>query len=219
MFFFFNNILYYFNKFIFLLTVFFKSFLIEIQDLMQNQIILRNDEIVLLYEKLKLLNSALTKGEFFYNERIEDIRVLKLEVKKLRREKSVLSTEAKINMDLRKEILDLKNQAIVNDTKMKVLEDELSNPLNIHRWRKLSGSDPESYELILKIQTLQRLLIKKTEDLIQKEQELKDKDILYEKLKKILQRQPGIKTMEQLRYYRDSLKSKINESKVIFFFN
>jgi len=187
--------------------------IVKERDLMQNQIILRNDEIVLLYEKLKLLNSALTKGEFFYNERIEDIRVLKLEVKKLRREKSVLSTEAKINMDLRKEILDLKNQAIVNDTKMKVLEDELSNPLNIHRWRKLSGSDPESYELILKIQTLQRLLIKKTEDLIQKEQELKDKDILYEKLKKILQRQPGIKTMEQLRYYRDSLKSKINESK------
>jgi len=187
--------------------------LVKEKNLMQNQIILRNDEITLLYEKLKLQNSTLTKGEFFYNERIEDIRVLKLEVKKLRREKSLLSIEANSSEKLRKVIHNLQNEAIINSTKIKVLEDELETPLNIHRWRKLSGSDPESFDLILKIQSLQKRLLRKTEELIGKEQELQEKNKMYEKLKKILERQPGVKTMEQLRYYRESLRSKINESK------
>lgn len=36
--------------------------------------------------------------------------------------------------------------------------------MNIHRWRKLEGSDPSTYEMIQKIQTLQKRLIAKTEE-------------------------------------------------------
>ena len=42
-------------------------------------------------------------------------------------------------------------------TKCRALAEELENPLNIHRWRKLEGSDPASFELIQKVQALQRL--------------------------------------------------------------
>jgi hypothetical protein len=38
---------------------------------------------------------------------------------------------------------------------VKALSEELENPMNVHRWRKLEGSDPKRYELIQKIQTLQ----------------------------------------------------------------
>ena len=37
--------------------------------------------------------------------------------------------------------------------------------MNVHRWRKLEGSDPASYELIQKVQALQKRLIEKTEDI------------------------------------------------------
>lgn len=47
-------------------------------------------------------------------------------------------------------------------TKVKALSEELENPLNVHRWRKLEGSDPSTYEMIHKIQTLQKRLIAKT---------------------------------------------------------
>lgn len=47
---------------------------------------------------------------------------------------------------------------------MKALQDELENPLNVHRWRKLEATDQETFERILKIQTLQRRLIAKTEE-------------------------------------------------------
>jgi hypothetical protein len=44
---------------------------------------------------------------------------------------------------------------------VKALSEELENPMNVHRWRKLEGSDPATYEMIQKIQTLQKRLIAK----------------------------------------------------------
>ncbi len=49
-------------------------------------------------------------------------------------------------------------------SQVKALSEELENPLNVHRWRKLEGSDPSTYEMIQKIQTLQKRLIAKTEE-------------------------------------------------------
>ena len=57
---------------------------------MGTQLIRRNDELALLYEKIKIQQSTLNKGEIQYRQRLEDIRLLKLEVKKLRREKNIL---------------------------------------------------------------------------------------------------------------------------------
>lgn len=37
------------------------------------------------------------------------------------------------------------------------------------RWRKLEGSDPSTYEMIQKIQTLQKRLISKTEEAVEKD--------------------------------------------------
>lgn len=39
----------------------------------------------------------------------------------------------------------------------------------VHRWRKLEGSDPVTYEMIQKIQTLQKRLIGKTEEVVEKD--------------------------------------------------
>lgn len=55
-------------------------------------------------------------------------------------------------------------QVCCNVLKVKALSEELENPLNVHRWRKLEGSDPQAYEMILKIQTLQKRLILKSEE-------------------------------------------------------
>ena len=36
--------------------------------------------------------------------------------------------------------------------------------MNIHRWRKLEGNDPSTYEMIQKIHVIQKKLIAKTEE-------------------------------------------------------
>jgi FtsZ-binding cell division protein ZapB len=57
------------------------------------QLVRRNDELALLYEKIKIQQSTLNKGEIQYKSRVEDIRILKLEIKRLRREKKILNTK------------------------------------------------------------------------------------------------------------------------------
>ena len=94
------------------------------RDILGTQLIRRNDELALLYEKIKIQQSTLAKGEAHdahthvnttsivnptvltagenqYMSRLEDIRVLKLEVKKLRRERNILSCSVANIEDLR----------------------------------------------------------------------------------------------------------------------
>ena len=54
------------------------------RDILGTQLVRRNDELALLYEKIRIQESTLSKGEQQYRERIKDIGLLKLEIKKLR---------------------------------------------------------------------------------------------------------------------------------------
>ena len=64
--------------------------MISERDILGTQLVRRNDEVALLYEKIKIQQSTLHKGEAQYNQRLEDVRVLKLEIRKLRRERVLL---------------------------------------------------------------------------------------------------------------------------------
>lgn len=84
----------------------------------------------------------------------------------------------------RRELYHVQRELLRERTRCKALEEELENPMNIHRWRKLEvnsrvccpavsdryklnysqGSDPSTYEMVQKIHTLQRKLIQKTEE-------------------------------------------------------
>ena len=55
----------------------------------------------MLYEKIKIQQSTLSKGEVQYAQRLEDIRILKLEVKKMRRERTILSKSVANIEDIR----------------------------------------------------------------------------------------------------------------------
>ena len=57
-----------------------------------------------------------------YRERQEDIRVLKLEIKTLRREKAILQTETQNVEGLRNEIFRVQRELLKERTRVKVLE-------------------------------------------------------------------------------------------------
>ncbi|KAL2915303.1 hypothetical protein HK105_205168 [Polyrhizophydium stewartii] len=188
---------------------------VQERDILGTQLIRRNDELSLLYEKIKIQTSTLNKGEIQYRERLEDIRVLRLEIKRLRREKAILQTETQNVDSLRNEIFRLQRDVLRERTRVKVLEEELESPMNIHRWRKLAGSDPSTYELVTKIQTLQKRLIAKTEEVVEKELVIQQKEKLYKEVKEVLQRQPGPEVVEELRVVRDAVKTKMRECKAL----
>merc|ERR1719405_278573 len=53
------------------------------RNILGTQLIRRNDELSLLYEKIKIQKSTLDKGETQYKDRLDEIRALKLQVSKL----------------------------------------------------------------------------------------------------------------------------------------
>ena len=183
------------------------------RDILGTQLIRRNDELALLYEKLKIQMSTLRKGEAQYAARVQDVRVLRLKVRDMQRELTISKGSSNQLDDLRRELIAAQRELLQEKTKVKALSEELENPMNVHRWRKLEGSDPATYEMIQKIQTLQKRLIAKTEEVVEKDLLIHEKEKLYLELKNILARQPGPEVAEQLSVYQSSLRNKTRQMK------
>jgi len=64
------------------------------------------------------------------------------------------------------------------------------------------------------LQALQKRLIQKTEEVVEKELLIQEKEKLYMELKHILARQPGPEVAEQLRIYQETLRGKTKQMKV-----
>merc|ERR1712100_942646 len=178
------------------------------RDILGTQLIRRNDELALLYEKIKIQQSTLQKGEIQYKERLEELRTLRIKIASCKREMHLLSQGVKNNDDLKKEVYQLQRELLQERTKVKALSEELENPMNVHRWRKLEGSDPATYEMIQKVKTLQKRLIAKTEEEVEKDLLIQEKEKLYHELKSILASQPGPEVAESVAQYQQSLKEK-----------
>ena len=321
------------------------------RDIRGTQLIRRNDELALLYEKIKIQRAAISQGEIAYRERLEDLRVLRLRENGLRRELHIQRSQASALDGLRAEVYTLQRELLQDRTKVKALSEELENPDNTHRWcadgsrsqpqhtaavlscplcssepqhtvaalncplcssepqhtvaalncplcssepqhtvaalsrcpasspqptpftaalslhvlahvpcscplltslahvpcscplltslahvpcscplltsracdplppscrrRKLEGSDPGTYEMVQKIQALQKRLIAKTEEVVEKDLLIQEKDKLYVELKNILARQPGPEVAEQLSIYQQGLRDKTKAMKAM----
>jgi chromosome segregation ATPase len=177
------------------------------RDILGTQLIRRNEEIAKLYEKLNIENSALKKGAVQYAEKVGEIIELRKNVVDLSQKLMSISKEASKITDLKKKMQTLERNLLEERTKEKALAEELENPMNVHRWRKLEGSDPVAYEMILKTQTLQKRLNQKTQEVKDKECFIKEKDKLHAEVKKILERQPGPEISQQLEAHQARLES------------
>jgi myosin heavy subunit len=188
---------------------------IQERDVLAAQIVRRNDELAIVYEKIKLLQGTLSKGETEYTERLEDIKQLKSETKKLREECALLERDCAAHDGLKTEVIQLQREIITEKLRVKALEDELQNPVNIHRWRKLEGTDPESFELIKKVHNLQRRLITKTEEVVEKEMAISQREKMYKQLKEVLARQPGPEVVDRVTTYQVAIREKTNQLKAM----
>jgi len=181
------------------------------RDILGTQLIRRNEELALLYEKIKIQQSTLQKGEIQFKERVDEIAAFKNNIRKLKRELHVAQNQV-VNIEaLKKEIHHLNKELLQEQSKCKALQEELENPMNVHRWRKLEGSDPATYEMIQKVKMLQKRLIAKTEEVVEKDMLIQEKEKLYVQLKNILARQPGPEVAEQLAWYSQNLKEKTKQ--------
>ena len=115
------------------------------------QLIRRNDELALLYEKIKLQFSRLQTGEVAFKNLEDEIRNLRIHHKATRRESERNKQKGNTVDGIKRKIYTVQRELLHERTKVKALSEELENPMNLQRWRKLGGADPAIGELILKV--------------------------------------------------------------------
>lgn len=189
--------------------------LVNERDMVGMQLIRRNDEVALLHEKIDIMESTLQKGAAQYRARVEDTRVLNLMIGDLRRELGTAKSAAGRVDALNRQLVQLQRELMAERTKTKALAEELENPMNVHRWRRLEGSDPSTYELVHKVQTLQKRLIKKTQDAVEKEVAIQEKERLYAELKELLTRQPGPEMAQRLAAFQKALRERTRQMRAM----
>merc|ERR1719440_398813 len=183
------------------------------RDILQTQLIRRSDELKGLFEKIKLQQSTLKKGEIQFRERAQNVGALRDKIVALKHELGGAAVTVAHVGSLRKEIHVLNRELAVEQIKVTALNVELGNPMNVHRWRKLEGTDPTTITMLKKVKTLQKKLIMKTEEVLERDALIAEKEKLYVHLKGILARQPGPDVAEQLALYADNLKDKTAQMK------
>lgn len=185
------------------------------RDILGTQLIRRNDELGLLYEKVKILQRTLQQGEVAYKQLVEESRGLAIKEAALKRELLIEEQQVANLEDLKKEAKNLQMDLLSERTKVKALSEELENPMNVHRWRKLEGGDPAQHEMVQKVTTLQRRLIAKTEELVEKEIAIEEKTKLYLNLQSMLDKQPASEVVEEVGKQQQALKEKTKQMKAM----
>lgn len=177
------------------------------RDVLGSSLIRRNDELALLYEKIKILHNNRLRGEIQYNAKLDDIRILKIKVRELQKRSS---DQAGLE-DLSRKFLLVQKELMREKLKGKALSDELENPINVHRWHMLEGSDPEAYDMIQKMQILQKRLLQTTEEVMVKNSIIQEQERQQMKLKKALARRPGPEIVEQLHNVQQDVIKKVKQ--------
>ncbi|XP_313461.5 cilia- and flagella-associated protein 58 [Anopheles gambiae] len=185
------------------------------KDLVKVQLTQRVEEINNLTEKLNMLNMALDRGENQYRDRLDDIRLLKIEISNLRSQRNLLTRGLANTADMRQEVLQLNRVLNQERVKARALEDEMLTPMNVHRWRKLSGKDPEKMDLIVKVQTLQRRVLYQSVTVSEQEKTLQQSGKMYDALKEVVEKLPSHKVKERLSATQRALTARTKKLKAL----
>lgn len=147
------------------------------------QLIDRNDELCILYERSNQQQEALRKGELELIRREEELRLVKIQTEELKRHYVVAAMklpELDVN---RRKIQELEEQLSQERKKTDDASSNLEDPQNLERWRPLEGVDPDLEQLAAKIQVLESRLDSKREQQLEKELVLEEVTALTEKLR------------------------------------
>lgn len=181
------------------------------RNLLIGQVVKRNYELGVMYDRIKLQRSNLRIGERNYATVMEGLAQWRRQLVELVGDQNQTITALSGVDELRYKVVQLERELLSMQSKNRALMDELVNPMNVHRWRILESSDPKRFEKILSIQSLQKQLVGKADEVTEADLMIQEKEKIYLELKKIITRQPGPEVEEQLLVYQQTLKDKCKQ--------
>ena len=184
-------------------------------EILSSQLTQRNHELGLVYAKIKAHWSILQRGESYYAEKATELRLLTKHVQDRQRKRHDSAVQMISIKDLQQTHLNLERKLLHERHKNKALRDKLERPINVHRWRILESSDPQRFEMLKAIHNLQKQIVLKTAEILEKDSLIQNKERAYIKLKKLLSRQHGHQAMDRLVAYKNNLREKRDQMKAM----
>ena len=148
------------------------------------QLIDKNDELCILYERSNQQQEALRKGEVLLLKKDHDLRQIRLQTTELKRQYTTAKHRLPEKEVHSKRIGELEEQIKEQNAQIEEISAKLENPNNSNRWRELIGEDPSTQQLLAKVQVLESRLDEKREIILEKELVLEEVSALTDRLKK-----------------------------------
>lgn len=174
------------------------------------QLIDRNDELCILYEKSNLQEKALNEGEIGLTRKDQEIRMLNIELGDIQRQVENARRLLPHLPRLAQCILELQEDLRQEKDVTELLCRDLETPKNSERWRQLDGDDPDEEQLANKMAFLEDRYHHKKEQLLEKELVLEEVTSLSNKLRAQAMERRG-ETLELAKRVND-FQSKIKET-------
>ena len=119
----------------------------ESRNYMGIQLIDRNDELCIYYEKCNIQENRLKEGEQTIRSKEEEIRMVNLELKERQRQLEVVRKQIPDVPELAGTVHTLKSSLDREKAKVETLSDMLENPKKHPHKRELEGEDPDQEAL------------------------------------------------------------------------
>nr|KAI8760956.1 cilia- and flagella-associated protein 58-like [Biomphalaria glabrata] len=168
----------------------------------------RND---LLAKKMDAVYALLKAGFLESQQQIMDMRILKLEILNLRRKLQAYKGINFINNELRIELVDASRALQLEQDKRAAIEKMKMQVPHLHRY--IQQARLSEYEMIQKIQKLQKMLIIKYKEISSRDNVIQRRNKALLELKLLLAKRPGVACYGELRATKSLLTKKDKEIK------
>lgn len=172
------------------------------------QLIDRNDELCILYEKCNIQETIQKKGESEIRVKEDEIRMLNLELNAVKRQIELVRKQIPEVPTFASEVISLQAELEAERDKEKELAAKLEDPSNSKRFNELPGEDPDEEALEAKIQVLEERLNSKKEQLLEKELVLEEISNLADRLRAqaLTGRQGTLELAEKVNEFQSRIK-------------
>ena len=186
------------------------------RDNLSSQLIRRNDEVSILHEKIMILTTDMSKSEKKIQEKEDYINNQSRSIQNLRRELAINMKFKEKAEAYARELINLNKELLREKNLNKALTEEVESSEKLfHRWRKLEGIDPDALELHYKISLLQKRLISKTEECVEKEITIQDLTKELANSKKLANKKPLFEIEESIKKYKQELSRQYDRMKAV----
>jgi hypothetical protein len=147
------------------------------------QLVDRNDELCILYERANHQQTTYRAGEQSLRSKFEELRLIRIQTEELQRQYGVARNRLPEVESTRQVLLNLQKILDAECQRSSEMSSSLEDPHNLDRWRALGGEDFDSNQLLAKVSMIQKKIDGKREKVLEQELFLSDINSMTEKIR------------------------------------